>query len=264
MYFENKVILISGATGGIGGEIVRQLADKNCKLSIFGRKEEELEKICKNVISKGSECIYYKCDVTVKNELEKGIKSTHEHYGKIDIAILTAGMIEPNPIETFNSDIIIKTVVVNFFGALYFIEFILPIMKKQKSGVIAAISTLPDKRGGPGWGAYGASKAALSNILESLRAEAKQKFNIDVITIKPGAVETRMTEGYHRPGKVKVDYAAKVILNGIKKRKKVIEFPFIQVLPTKFRDMLPPWAYDMFPMDFLQGGDYPSGIKDKK
>jgi len=264
MCFENKVILVSGATGGIGGEIVKQLADNNCKLSIFGRKQEELEKICKNVISKGSECIYYKCDSTVKNEVEQGIKSTFEHYGRIDIAILTAGMIEPNPIETFNSDIIIKTVVVNFFGALYFIEFILPIMIKQKSGVIAAISTLPDRRGAPGWGAYGSSKAALSNVLESLRAEAKQKFNIDVITIKPGAVETRMTEGYNRPGKVKVDYAAKLILNGIKKRKKVIEFPFVQALPTKIRDLLPPWAYDMFPMDFLQGDDYPNGTEDKE
>ena len=179
MDFDNKVILISGSTGGIGGEIVNQLSQTNCKFSIFGRREDKLIEICKKLENKGKECIYHKCEVTSKKEVEQGVKSTYEHYGKIDIAILTAGIIEPNPIENFNSEIIIKTVNVNFFGNLYFIEFILPIMKKQKSGIIAAISTLPDRRGGPGWGAYGCSKAALSNILESLRAEAKIKYNID-------------------------------------------------------------------------------------
>jgi NADP-dependent 3-hydroxy acid dehydrogenase YdfG len=264
MDFKNKVILVSGATGGIGQEAVRQLSSHNCKLSIFGRKQAVLEEICKNPIEKGSECIYHICDVTDKEQVERGVKSTYEHYGRIDLAIHTAGIISPNPIETFNSEIIIKHFVVNFFGALYFIEFILPIMMKQRSGTIAAVSTLPDKRGAPGWGAYGASKAALSNILESLRAEAKLKFDIDVITIKPGAVETRMTEGYKRPGKVTVEHAVKLILRGIQKGRKVIEFPFVQVFPTKVRDMLPYWAYDMFPMDFLQGDDYPNGFKNKE
>ncbi len=264
MDFKEKVILVSGATGGIGGELVKQLSSKNCKLSIIGRKEESLEKICNEVKKKGSECIYQICDITDKKNVEKVVKKTFDHYGRIDIAILSTGMIKPNPIETFNSEIIIKTVEVNFFGNLYFLENLLHIMMKQKKGTIAVVSTLPDKRGAPGWGAYGSSKAALSNVLESLRKEAKIKFDIDVITIKPGAVETRMTEGYNRPGKVTVEYAANVILKGILKKKKIIEFPFVQVWTTKVRDMLPAWAYDMFPMDFLRGDDYEEGLEKEK
>ena len=159
---EIKVILVSGATGGIGSELVKQLSSKNCKLSIIGRNEKSLEKICSDVKKNGLDCIYQICDITDKKNVENVVKKTFEHYGRIDIAILSTGMIKPNPIETFNSEIIIKTVEVNFFGDLYFLENLLPIMMKQKKGTIAVVSTLPDKRGAPGWGAYGSSRMCIS------------------------------------------------------------------------------------------------------
>jgi short-subunit dehydrogenase len=137
-------------------------------------------------------------------------------------------------------------------------------MSAQKSGTIAAISTLPDKRGVAGWGAYGASKAALSWLMESLRAEAKQKFGINMITIKPGSVQTPMIEGFNRHGALSPEKAADNIINGMKKNKKVIQFPMSQVLMVRLTDLFPTSAYDAIPLDLQKGEGYPEPKKENR
>jgi NAD(P)-dependent dehydrogenase (short-subunit alcohol dehydrogenase family) len=146
---------------------------------------------------------------------------------------------------------------INFMGNVYFIEYLLPLMKAKKSGIIAVTSTLPDRRGVPGWGAYGASKAAVSWLIESLRAEAKQRYNIDFITIKPGSVLTPMIKSYHRHGAIEAEKAAELILKGIKKGKKIIQFPFNQVLTTRLDDLLPASVYDSLDIEVQKGDGYP-------
>ena len=130
-------------------------------------------------VSRGGKSIFEKCDVKIKENVKKSVDLTYKTYGKIDIAILAAGILTPNPLQKYDSNIIKESIEINFLGNVYFIEYLLNKMKKQKSGTIAVTSTLPDKRGVPGWGAYGASKAALSWFLESLRAEAKKDYNIN-------------------------------------------------------------------------------------
>lgn len=262
MDLKGKVILISGATGGMGEEIAKQLSKEGCKLALFARREEKLKKISDEISSDKTVCIYKKCDVKNKKDVEEAVKFTHEKFGRIDIAILNAGVLIPNPIETLDSNIITNSMEINFFGTVYFLESLFPIMKTQESSIIAATSTLPDKRGIAGWGAYGASKAAISWLMESLRAEAKQKYNIEIITIKPGSVETPMIANYHRPGSISPELAASIIIKGIKKGKKVIQFPFAQVLMTRIGDLLPPSAYDAIPVDLRKGDGYPV-VKEK-
>jgi len=257
MDFQDKVVLISGATGGMGAAIARNLISEHCKISLIGRREEQLQVLTQEIKQQQGICIYTTCDVTNKTDIEKAVASTVEHYGRIDIAILTAGVLVPNPIETFDSTIIKESMDINFFGNVYFIEQLLPLMKKQHSGTIAVVSTLPDKRGVPGWGAYGASKAAVSWLMESLRAEASQKYNIRMITIKPGSVQTPMIEGFPRRGAISPEKAAHYIINGIKKEKKVIQFPFFQVLTVRLTDQFPNLVYDNIPIDLQKGEGYP-------
>ena len=176
----------------------------------------------------------------------------------IDIVILIAGILVPNPIQRFDSSLIKETMDVNFISDIYFLDYLLPIMKKQRSGIIAAVSTLPDKRGVAGWGAYGASKAALSLFMESLRAEIQQEYGISIITIKPGSVETPMIEGKHRQGALHPEEAAKIIVNGIRKGKKIIEFPLMQVLLTKLENLFPVWMYDKIPLHMQKAEGYPT------
>jgi len=257
MDFKDKVVLISGATGGMGKYIVKLIAKEGCKLAIFARNEEKLKKLCKEISSTNTTCIFKKCDVKKKNDVKEAVEFTKEKYGRIDVAILTAGILEPNPLQTFDSSIIIKSMEINFFGNLYFFEYLLPIMKKQKSSIIATTSTLPDKRGQAGWGAYGASKAALSWLIESLRAEAKKEYNIKLITIKPGSVKTDMIQDYYRVGSVDPEKAAKIIVKGVKAKKTIIQFPITQVLLIKIMEMLPANAYDCQPIEGLKGHGYP-------
>ena len=257
MKYEGKVILVSGASSGIGRSLVLNLSKKNCKLAIFARREKRLEKISKEVEKNGSEIIYKKCDVTDKKQVKQAIEFTIKKYGRIDIAFLNAGVLIPNPIQTFSSEPVIKSIHINYFAKVYFIENLLKIMKKQKGGTIAVTSTLPDARGLPGWSSYGGSKSAISWLVESLRSEAKQKYNIKFITIKPGAVETEMIAGYSRQGSISSDKAANIILKGVRKGKSVIQFPIFQVVPQRLSDLFPPFAYDMQSIEILKGRDFP-------
>ena len=257
MNLDKKVVLISGASSGIGKEIAKILAKENCKLALFSRRKPKLKEICENLKEKNIECIYDKCDVKNKEDIKKAVEFTCNKFGRIDIAILAAGILIPNPLQSYDSDIIKNSIDINFLGNVYFIEFLLEIMKKQKTGTIAVTSTLPDKRGVPGWGAYGASKAALSWFLESLRAEAKHDYNINIITIKPGSVETPMIEDYHRKGSISSKKAAEIIINGIKKGKKIIQFPTLQVLMIRTMDRFPVIVYDKLDIDLQKGDGYP-------
>jgi len=254
---KGKVILVSGATGGMGEELVKLLAQEHCKLALFARREKKLKQLKESLESETTKITYKTCDVQDKDQVKAAVDHTIKTYGRIDLAILTAGILVPNPIQTFDSSVIKQTMDINFMGIVYFTEQLLKVMKKQHGGTIAAVSTLPDHRGVPGWGAYGASKAAISWLMESLRAEAKQRYDINVITIKPGSVETPMIEGYHRPGSINSDKAAEIMVKGIKKGKKVIQFPLIQVLSIRLQDLFPPFAYDLLPVEQAKGEGYP-------
>jgi len=257
MNLKGKVVLVSGATGGMGNEMVKLFSQEQCKLALFARREKKLKQLKETLESSSTPITYKTCDVQHKDQVKEAVEHAMDTYGKIDLAFLTAGILVPNPIQTFDSSILKKSMDINFMGIVYFIEHLLPVMKKQKNGTIAAVSTLPDKRGVPGWGAYGASKAAISWLMESLRAEAKQRYNINMVTIKPGSVETPMIEGYHRQGAISADKAAEIMLKGIKKEKRVIQFPLGQVLMIRMQDLFPPIAYDLFPIEQSKGEGYP-------
>ncbi len=244
MNLDGKTVLISGASSGMGEELVKQLAKKKTRLALFARRENKLKEIKEKIKNNDVECIYKKCDVTNKEDVKKAVEFTYKHFEKIDVAILNAGVLLDTEVDAFDGENIRKSMEVNFFGNVYFIENILPLMKNQKSGIIAVTSTLPDRRGLIGAGAYGASKAAISWLVESLRPEAKQKHNINFITIKPGQIKTPMTEDFASKYAIKADRAAEIIIKGVEKEKKVIQFPFIPTLLTRMTDMIPEPVYD--------------------
>ena len=257
MKLQGNVVLISGASSGMGTALAKNFAKEHCKLVLCARREDKLKELA-DILKKETDCIYKTCDVKNKSDIDEAVRFAYKSFGRIDVAILAAGILVPNPIEVFDSSIIKDSMETNFLGDVYFIESLLPIMKKQKSGVIAAISTLPDKRGVPGWGAYGASKAAVSWMMESLRSEAKQKYNIDIITIKPGSVKTPMIEGFYRPGAISAEQAADYITRGIKQGKKIIQFPLSQVLMIRMQDQFPVVVYDKIPIELQKGKGYPT------
>ncbi len=240
MELSNKVFLITGASSGIGLELSKVLAKENCKLVLLSRRvnitnsfADELGKLNKEIIS-------IKCDVTKKEEVKDAIDQTVKHFGKIDAAILNSGISGSALIEKIDDEFAKGIFDVNVWGVFNCVKAILPIFKKQNSGIFVGISSLAEKRGFPKSGIYCASKAALSIFLESLRVELKNS-NVKVLTVKPGFVKTPMTDKnkFKMPFLIDVHKAANIIIKGIKKEKRIIQFPYQTVFFAKLLKILP-------------------------
>ena len=239
MEFKNSVILITGASSGIGYQLAKDLANEGAQLALLSRREDLLKSLVEE-LSQKTKIKYYQCDVTLKNEVTEVISKIKNDFGKVDIAILNSGVGYTSSVLEYNSIDAEKTFNTNVLGAVYCIEQLLPEFVSEKRGVIVGISSLGDGKGFPKSGFYSASKAALTIILESLRIELK-KYNVKVITVKPGFVKTPMTDknGFKMPYLMSVEEGSKIIIDGLKKDKRIIEFPWQTTLGAKILRLMP-------------------------
>jgi short-subunit dehydrogenase len=187
----------------------------------------------------------YKCDVGNSDEVRNIISQVLSDFGKIDIAILNAGASSRAGVNNYSSSTAKEIFNANTFGIINCVEQLLPDFIKRKEGIIVGISSLAEVRGFPQSGFYNASKAAATLLLESLRVELKP-YNVKVMIVKPGFVKTPMTDKneFHMPFLMDVEKAAKIIINGIKKEKRIIQFPFPTVIGSKIVKFLPDALFD--------------------
>ncbi|MGA8263950.1 MAG: SDR family NAD(P)-dependent oxidoreductase [Ignavibacteriaceae bacterium] len=245
MNFNKKVILITGASSGIGLELARQLATYNCKLVLAARRESLLEEIEKELKQINKDIISVKCDVSIREEVKDAVKTAINSFGRIDIAILNAGINVKSKLNEPDSKAMEKIFDVNVIGMSYFFEDLIPVFK-DRGGMFVGVSSLADVRGFPLSGFYNASKAAATLFLESQRIELKP-LNIKVLTVKPGFVKTPMTDKnkFKMPFLMDVEKATKIILKGIEKEKIIIQFPWQTVWGAKFLRILPNSIFDL-------------------
>ncbi len=244
MTFENKTILITGASTGIGRAIGEKLLNVNCKLVLVARRDERIREWVDNSQNPKAEVLILKNDVTDKISVVETYQKIIEKFGNVDIAILNSGVGESITPQNFNSEAAEKIINTNFLGVVYWIEQILSDMMKREEGIIAPVSSLADNRGYSGSGFYSASKSALSIFAEGLSIDLK-KHGIKVITIKPGFVKTPMTDKnkFKMPFMISAEKSADYIVSGIEKEKAIIQFPFPTVLGAKIIGLLPNWFY---------------------
>ncbi len=245
MELTGKNILLTGASSGIGFELAKVLAAEKCKLALLNRRTDITEKLAEELTNSECEVISINCDVTKQNQVQAAIDQVINKFGKIDIAILNSGISGRSSINKFSPESAKQIFDVNVFGIFNCVKAILPIYIKQESGMIVGVSSLAEVRGFPKSGVYCASKAAASIFLESIRVELK-KYNIKVLTVKPGFVKTPMTDKneFKMPFLINAHKAAKIILQGIKKEKRIIHFPFPIVFSTKLLRILPNSIFD--------------------
>ncbi|MBX3009447.1 MAG: SDR family NAD(P)-dependent oxidoreductase [Melioribacteraceae bacterium] len=249
MDFKGKTILITGASSGIGNALAKILIDEECNLILTARRIELMEKDFGHL--NRERILILKCDVSKKGDVRYAYLESINKFGKIDIAILNAGYGQPVTVNNYNSDFAENTFGANVFGLIHWVEQLLPAFIKNRNGIIAGISSLADNRGFSGSGFYCASKAAATIYLEGLRVELKP-YNIKVITIKPGFVKTPMTDKneFKMPLLMSAEQAALIIIEGIKKEKRIIQFPWPTVWLTRFVGLLPGSVYEFLAVRF--------------
>jgi short-subunit dehydrogenase len=245
MDLSNKVILLTGASSGIGYSLAKSLPKENCSLALISRNEKKLNDLLTELKNVKIKISAYLCDVGNIDEVRKVFEQVKNDFGKIDIAILNAGTSHRLEIKNYSSEIAREIFNVNVFGIINFVEQLLPDFIERKEGMIVGVSSLAESRGFPKSGFYNASKSAASLMLESLRIELKP-FNVKVLTIKPGFVRTAMTDKneFQMPFLMDVEKAVQIIIEGIKKEKRIIQFPIPIVIGSKISKFIPDWLFD--------------------
>jgi len=245
MDLKNKVVLLTGASSGIGYSLAKSLPKENCSLALISRRKNILDELVSELKNEGSKIFSYKCDVGNIDEVRDTVNQVKKDFGKIDIAILNAGASHRVDVKEYSAEIAREIFDANTFGIVNCVEQLLPDFINRKEGMIVGVSSLAEARGFPKSGFYNASKSAASLLLESLRVELKP-FNVKVITVKPGFVRTPMTDKneFHMPFMMDVDKAAKIITDGIKKEKRIIQFPLPTVIGSKMVKFMPDWLFD--------------------
>lgn len=246
MILKDKVVLLTGASSGIGYQLAKDLANEGAKLALLSRRLDILEKLSQ-ALDKKTFVRVYKCDVTIKQQVHETVVQIKKDFGKIDIAILNSGVGANSSALDYNSDAAEKVFNTNVLGVIYFIEQLIPDFISEKRGAIVGLSSLGDGKGFPKSGFYSASKAALTILLESLRIELK-KFNVKVVTVKPGFIKTPMTDKnkFKMPFLMNVEKASLIIINGLKKDKRIIEFPWQTTIGAKILKMIPTKWFEAF------------------
>ena len=190
---KNKVILITGASKGIGKSISTKLAQNGAKVVLLSRSIEELKKVHEELKSTGLQSVYKQTDVSNIDDLKCAVDYTIETWGTIDGIVNNAGITEDNLIARMKPDSFDKVININLKGTFNGIKSVSKIMIKNNYGRIINISSVIGHIGNKGQSNYAASKAGIIGLTKSAAKELAKK-NITVNAVAPGYIETDMTK----------------------------------------------------------------------
>lgn len=187
---ENKIIVITGASSGLGAETARHLAKMGAKVVLGARRIERLEALAQELGLEAGAIV--RTDVTQRAQVQALVDRAVELHGRIDVIINNAGLMPSSMLDKLKVDEWDRMIDVNIKGVLYGIAAVLPYMKEQKSGQIINVSSVAGHKVGPGGAVYAGTKWAVRAISEGLRQEVKP-WNIRTTIVSPGAVDTELT-----------------------------------------------------------------------
>lgn len=181
---KDKVVVITGASSGIGKALAFEYASKGTKVVIGARSHDKLIEIAEEIKLKGGEVAFAQTDVSVELECKNLILTAIERFGKIDILINNAGISMRALFQNTKLDVLKKVMDINFWGTVYCTKYALPYILKEK-GTIVGVSSIGGVVGLPARSAYSASKFAMQGFLKTLRVEYLKK-GINVLVAYPG------------------------------------------------------------------------------
>jgi NADP-dependent 3-hydroxy acid dehydrogenase YdfG len=189
---EGKVVVITGASSGIGEATARLLAAQGSKLFLGARRVERLEKIVDEIRGAGGKAVAHPVDVTKHEQVKGLVDAAVRHFGRIDVLINNAGYMPISPLQADKVEDWDRTIDVNIKGVLYGISAALPHFRDQEGGHLINVSSVGGHKVFPGGVAYCATKFAVRAITEGFRQEVGPR--IRSTNISPGAVESEMSD----------------------------------------------------------------------
>lgn len=201
-----KVVLITGGSRGLGLVMARQLAAEGAKLAICARSIDQLRRAEQELRGRGAEVLAVPCDLTVQEEVEALVERVRARYGRVDVLINNAAIIQIGPLANLSVEDFDDTMKTNFFGPLYAILAVLPEMKRRREGRIVNVASVGGKVGLPHLLPYVASKYALGGFSKGLRAEVA-KDGVVVTTVFPNLTRTGSSRNTIVKGQHEREYA---------------------------------------------------------
>ena len=184
-----KVVVITGASSGIGAEAAGVLAAAGAKVVLGARRQDRLEKLAEAIAKEGGTAIFEPTDVTKRADVDRLVKRATDQFGPVDVMINNAGIMPVAPMAMARVDEWDQMIDVNIKGLLYGIAAVLPAMKKRGQGHIINVASVAGHKVVPNFTVYCATKHAVRAISEGLRAENP---DIRVTIISPGLIDTEL------------------------------------------------------------------------
>ena len=231
-----KKIWITGASSGIGKALAEKFSLEGWKVAISARRKEILDEMAEkeNIFS-------YPLDVTNQNQIKDVFSKIINDFRDLDLCVFSSGTYDPKLEQEINikqNKFVMET---NFFGVLYCIKTVEKYFKEKKGGHISVVSSIAAYRGLPNSSGYGPSKAALTNLTESLYFDFK-KHNVRISLVSPGFIKTPLTDKneFQMPFIKSPEFAAEKMFNGLTRTKAFeIHFPKALTMTLKFLRILP-------------------------
>jgi len=246
MDWSEQVVLITGASSGIGRAFAVELARRGAQLGLVARRAEVLNEIISELNpAPQSSVVALPADVQDAQSMRAVAQELVTKFGRIDVLIANAGVGVTNPGTQFDAAKLASVINVNVNGVANSVAAVLPEMVARGSGQLVAISSLAAYRGLPKSAAYCASKAAVSAMFESLRLDLAPR-GISVTIIHPGFIKTPLTAGREAklPWLMESDDAVNLMLRAIEKRKKSYAFPWQLATIVRLGMVMPNFMYD--------------------
>jgi short-subunit dehydrogenase len=221
------VAVLIGASSGIGAALARKFAREGYAVALIARRAEALTSLAHEIkAAHGTDCArVYAHDVVNYGEVPALFQTILREMRRIDVVIYNAGVMPRVALNEYNFDKDRQMVEVNVLGALAWLNQAAVLFERQGSGHLVGISSIAGERGRVGAPGYGATKAALSTLLESLRNRLTRK-GVHVLTVKPGFVDTEMLKGAPRAfWVISPDQAAADIYRAVRARRQTIFTP---------------------------------------
>jgi NADP-dependent 3-hydroxy acid dehydrogenase YdfG len=195
---EGKVVVITGASSGLGEASARLLSAQGASVVLGARRQDRIKSLADELTAGGGRALAVTTDVTHRDQVKKLVDAAVQACGRIDVMINNAGLMPQSLLEHLKIDEWDRMIDVNIKGVLYGIAAALPYMQKQKAGHIINVSSVAGHRVGPGTAVYAATKYAVRALSEGLRQEVKP-YNIRTTVISPGAVATELPDSVTNP-----------------------------------------------------------------